>query len=104
MNDIEIARKYLHKAQSSKDRGLDFTMTFTAFKNVCRAKRCYYTGIVLTNKTRSFDRIDNSLGYVKGNVVACDRDFNTFKGHIENPQNGLNMDNVIKGMNKWKNR
>lgn len=104
MSDIEIATKYLNKAQHAKDKGIEFTLNFTSFKNVYRAKKCYYTGLPLTDRTRSIDRIDNSIGYVKGNVVACNRDFNTFKGHIENPQNGLNMDNVIKGMSKWKSR
>jgi hypothetical protein len=69
-NDVSIAMAYTSKAASSKARGIDFTISFTSFKNMCRAKKCYFTGLPLTPETFSIDRIDNTKPYEHGNVVS----------------------------------
>lgn len=71
---------------SAKKRGLDFTITkdefLTAVLNVC-----YYCGEVQEIKYKTYvylingiDRINNSLGYVSGNVRTCCRICNVAKG------------------------
>lgn len=79
-NDLELVRSYLAKAQSSKDRNIEFKLSFLSFKNICRAKKCYFTGLELNGETFSIDRIDSNKPYQSGNVVACHKAFNSLKG------------------------
>lgn len=87
MKDIVVAKKMLSIEQSAKSRGLDFDLDFYEVKRLLLAKRCYYTGVILNDDTGSpnklsFDRIDNSKGYVHGNVVACAEKFNQLKANL----------------------
>ncbi len=107
MNDIEIARKYINKTRNAETKGHEFTLSFVEFKRVVTAKRCYYTGIELTpGKEKenlatdiTIDRVDNSLGYIKGNVVACCHAYNQFKGVLES-DSPLNQTNVLRGLKR----
>lgn len=89
--DIQIAKKMIAKERNAKERGIEFDMTFTMFKNLMRAKKCYYTQAPLTDNgevvceptRRTIDRIDHKQGYVKGNVVACSHAYNQFKNEME---------------------
>ena len=88
MNEVNMARKYLAKCDNAKARGIKFDMSFTAFKNIMRAKYCFYTGVELTDDPnspaqRTIDRINHTKGYEKGNVVACSNAFNSFKSTLE---------------------
>ena len=99
MNELKLARAYLSKAQSSKARGIEFNLSFTSYKNLYRAKRCFYTGIQFDEQhKKSIDRIDNSKGYIKGNVVACWDQVNHLKSFTENGS-GLSMQHVKKMVN-----
>ena len=78
MDDLTIARKYISKAQKARNSGIEFNLSFVSFRNLMVAKKCKYTGIGLTEtcadrpasgSDRTIDRIDNSLGYIAGNVV-----------------------------------
>lgn len=105
MNDIQIARRYVQKERHARKDGVDFDLNFTSFKNLMRAKRCYYTGNLLTvqkgevqcDSDVTIDRVDNSKGYVPGNVVACSRVANQIKGTIESNTNGWNID-IVKSI------
>lgn len=89
--DLYVAKKYAAKAQNARDRGLDFTITYTSMKNMLKAKRCYYTGLPMTKQVGSIqkgsditiDRIDASKGYIPGNVVACSYAANQLKSQVE---------------------
>lgn len=94
--DLKVARKLERKAQDAKRRGIEFGLTFQSMKNLMSAKRCYYTGIVLTEpqglqddqtgrgaSDRTIDRIDGTKGYVPGNVVACCNAANNIKAQLE---------------------
>lgn len=89
-----VAEVYLSKAKHAEKKGIPFELGLMSVRNIVRAKRCYYTGVALTwtdrekgvrATDRTIDRIDNSKGYVKGNVVACSHLANQLKSHIENP-------------------
>lgn len=96
MTDVEFdaycAKSYLSKIQSCQQRGIEFKLNFTSFKNLMRAKKCYYTGVALTRgggqennpNYLTIDRIDNKLPYQKGNVVACCTKANQLKALVEN--------------------
>ena len=68
-------------------RGIEFDMTLTSIRNLYRAKKCFYTGEIMSlggnnHNSLTFDRVDNTKGYVKGNVVACVKWFNELKGSL----------------------
>ena len=92
MNDYDIAQRYVSKANHARQNGIEFSLSFTSFKNMMKSKRCKYTGIELTDSgkqlitDRTIDRIDSNKGYVKGNVVCICRAANQFKSLFENPQ------------------
>lgn len=91
-SDLELARKFLAKADNARCRGIPFTLTLTGFRNLMRAKRCYYTGLELVDAKeqvplqRTIDRIDHTKPYEKGNVVACSHAFNQLKNELEKTQ------------------
>ena len=95
MRDQDIAQRYLNKIKKCEEKHTDFTLTFYEFKRIITAKKCKYTGIELTYQTDhnqgptdvTIDRVDNSKGYVNGNVVACCYQYNQFKSVVENPEN-----------------
>lgn len=106
--DIAIAEKYLNKVKNAKDRNIPFNLSLTSFKNIQRAKKCYFTGIDLVDtpdqpNSRTIDRIDPTKGYEKGNVVACSLAANKFKAIIETTQNGLNKSQTEKVIKKCYN-
>lgn len=107
MDDLYIADRYIAKARSAADRGVEFTLSFTSFKNLMRAKRCYYTGVEFVSGKdskihRTIDRKDHSLGYVKGNVVACTKAANVLKSLIENPELGMTIGQAYDVVSKFK--
>lgn len=84
MKDIEIAKKMVNIHQSAKSRNLPFDLSFAEVKKVLTQKKCFFTGETFDGVThiRSFDRVDNELGYVSGNIVACTKDFNSKKADL----------------------
>jgi len=80
--DLVVAKKMVKLSQSAVDRGLQFDLTFTGLKNVMTAKKCFFSGVTLNDNTRSIDRVDNSKGYVTGNVVACHQLINSRKNSL----------------------
>ncbi|WP_407305394.1 hypothetical protein [Acinetobacter sp.] len=77
--DRFVVQYYTNKLTSCKARGIAFNLTFLQVKNLLRAKKCQYTGILLThtngpNGQRDTDltieRIDNNRPYETGNVCA----------------------------------
>lgn len=104
--DIEIVKRYQAIMTSASSRGLAFNISFAEFKRVYNTKKCYYTGVRLTHGNQSkggnfsFDRVDNSLGYVSGNLVACDVKFNQAKASLSLEQ----IDLLFKGISKFYNK
>jgi hypothetical protein len=80
--EVWVATKYLALKQSAADRNKVFELSLTHVRNLLRAKRCYYTGVPLNSRNHSIDRVDNSLGYVDGNVVACALHVNAAKNAL----------------------
>jgi hypothetical protein len=85
--DLIIAKKLVSLSISAKARGIEFDLSLQSLRNIHRARKCFYTGTVFINKSnhplsRTIDRVDNSKGYVVGNVVACTKIFNNKKGSL----------------------
>lgn len=102
VSDKKLAKKYTQLVSSSYDRGLDFDLSLVKLRRVLNAKRCFFTGIALTDETRSIDRVDSSLGYIDSNIVPCHTVFNSIKGQLEdrNTTPELNIQLASKGLLK----
>lgn len=102
--DEVVATKYLNKLKNAKDRNLEFNLTLTSIRNILKAKQCYFTKMPLDSETITIDRVDNKLGYVIGNVVACHTDANAFKALIEGNSKGLGLKEVARMIKLWEKR
>jgi hypothetical protein len=76
----KLMTAYCNKVSSTKKRELSFEISFNDFCRLKKAKKCFYTDVKLDSSNVSFDRVINSKGYVKGNIVACSEAFNKAKG------------------------
>lgn len=107
MFDAYVARRYISKFSSAKNRGIAFELSFAEFKRLMTAKRCHYTGISMTSvkdntpvfSDRTLERIDSSEGYTKQNTVVCCHGMNSLKNKcIEQGQ--MTPKQLVKAANK----
>ena len=103
MTDLQIAQRFVRKARQAKERGIFFDLSFTTFKRLLKRKTCYYTGVKFKDKPNdrlelTIDRIDNRLGYVEGNVVACTRRINLAKADLT-PEEIKSIYKVLNSLN-----
>lgn len=102
--DEKVAALYLKKMQSARDRHLGFHLSFREFKTLMKKKRCVYTGVEMTAPkagghpltTRTLERVNNKLGYVKGNVIAVCHYANQLKSIWEDSSNCFSINHVVK--------
>lgn len=85
--ELLTAALHAHLYKSARARGKDFNLTLPDTRKLITAKRCGYTGILLTDErgkpnTRSIERVDGSKGYIKGNVVAVSNKANKLKSSL----------------------
>lgn len=76
-----LEKKMRQKKAQAKTRGLEFSLTLFQFQALYECRVCFYTGIELVQGTKpgnpvppnawTLDRVDNTLGYIPGNVVVC---------------------------------
>lgn len=86
ISDNHIRVKFDSKQRDAEERGIYFGFTRKEFKHLWRTndQHCDYTGTLLTTdvgfpNTASLDRIDESKGYVIGNVCIVRSDINLLK-------------------------
>lgn len=110
MRDVCLARLYINKAQSAADLGHEFSISFSEYKRLMCRKTCTYSGLRFRNKgfsSRSLDRIDNSKGYISGNVAAVCVGINSIKSQWENPIvdiDEVSMMKVLISLKKIRNK
>ena len=88
VHDRNVIKKFLFIEQSALKRGLDFDLSIKTVRALLNKKTCAYTGVTFSANEKSpsyktFDRVDNTKGYVDGNVVACTRFINELKDRFE---------------------
>lgn len=87
-----LSNKFNMYLKRAKSRGIEFAITLEDFKNLI-SNPCTYCQYSETG----VDRIDNSLGYVKGNVTSCCKYCNRAK-HEESEENFLKWLNHVKAL------
>lgn len=110
IKDEIVANRYINKIKACRTSNTEFSLSFYEFKRLISASKCKYTGIKLTFHTGvnqiptdvTIDRIDNKKGYVTGNVVACSKGYNSFKGALENPNNTITFAILEKALKVQK--
>ena len=90
-----ILTKRLNILKSANKRGLEFNLTDANIKTLLNKKTCYYTGVAFDEgndpmNVRTFERVDDTKGYVKDNVVAVTLRANRIKNIL------LEHDNELK--------
>lgn len=79
--ELALAKKYQNLHQSATDRGIEFGLTLADLRAVMSRKRCEFTGLPSApNDKLSLDRVDNTKGYVPGNVTVMRTTVNAKKG------------------------
>jgi len=63
-----IEKLYIAHKNGAESRGLMFTLPMVLFATYY-GKPCYYCGC--KTWTIGLDRVDNSKGYIEGNIVSC---------------------------------
>lgn len=118
MTDTEVARRLVNKQNNAKKRNIHFDLSFKRMKQMCLQKTCFYTGITFQGIANdiaigdgekklavgpfamSIDRVDNNLGYIDSNVVACTVQINHLKANMTPKM----FEQVMKGIAKVRKR
>lgn len=104
-----ILRKRLQIISSANRRGLEFDLSDEDVRLLLETTVCYYTGVTFNEgddplNTKTFERIDNSKGYVSSNVVAVTLRANRIKNVLLEQDNDLKITptQFIRMANKLK--
>ena len=110
ITDIQIAKKLVNLSNSAKNRDIEFDVSFKRMKQILNTKSCFYTKSELNfisndDNQLTIDRIDNNVGYIDSNIVACSAKFNRLKKDltstdIKNMFMGLKRKGVYERYNK----
>jgi len=107
-----VAEYYVGKSRSAIERDIPWKLSLMSFRNMMRATVCPYTGVLMTKPNLStpkptditIDRIDNTKGYIPGNVMAISRMANNFKSIFENPKYPLDMGTATVALSRMNKR
>lgn len=125
MNNKErasVIAKWLALYKSAEKRGLEFDLSISEVRKLFNRKTCMATGIkfysgapVDTTKKdlpwnyKTFERIDESKGYVTGNVIVAIHSYNNVKAQLFSDGRFSYLDRdiifkILEGMVKWNNK
>jgi hypothetical protein len=80
--------RFKKSIRAAKARGIEWTLTLDEFVSIS-SQPCYYCSNDFCRPVEigsGLDRLDNSKGYVMGNVVPCGKDCNTLRMNILTPE------------------
>jgi hypothetical protein len=87
VTDIEVAKKMISIKHSADTRGIIFDMSLKRVRQLLNMNKCFITGADLNrvngdDNQLTFDRLDNTKGYIDSNVVACSLRMNRAKDSL----------------------
>src|SRR6266481_2597154 len=71
---------YAAYVRKSKERNLTFRLSLEEFEQIISDGRCGYCG---EYEILGLDRVDNRIGYLKSNVIACCSECNFMKRDMD---------------------
>jgi hypothetical protein len=98
--DITPEQKLAQTRESANNRRYVCTITLDNVKLLMAETHCQYTGVQFSDDPRqnqTFERVDNSMGYVPGNVIPVTL-------HVNNLKGSLSLVELKKRANNWQNR
>lgn len=92
--DNPAERLYKQSKRSARDRNLEYNLDQKYIQDLLEKQNncCAYSGVTFLHDSKdkttypTLDRIDNNLGYVKGNVCLCTYTVNTMKSNLTTEQ------------------
>lgn len=84
--ESKVASKFNQIRRSADRRGKPFNLTYAYVRNLLNQTHCAYSGLPFTEESdtrMSFERWDNQLGYVRGNVIPVMLKLNKFRDDKE---------------------
>lgn len=94
--------QYSASKSKAKYSGLDWDLSLEDYSNL-RNNTCYYCGNKLPETSRGLDRLDNSKGYIKGNVVPCCYGCNNLKSDVLSEKETLEVIKLLKQLRNKEN-
>ena len=103
--DTMVASRYGMKTHDALTRGKHFDLTIAQFRKLYMRKRCAYTGVELVFKRdgngtpanyATLERVDNTKGYVIGNVVVVSHEANQIKSVFESKAGTIDVRVAVK--------
>lgn len=88
LNKFYFANRVATMQKRSKSKGLTCDITEKDVARLKAEKVCYYTGAVMSPRNSTFDRVDNHIGYMNGNVVMCTMSANQLKSAVFESSDG----------------
>jgi hypothetical protein len=86
LSKLHVVSKYKSVLERAIRKGIDFNLDLEDVEKLLNTPNCYYTNQLFDDKvqalTQTFDRVDSTIGYVKGNVVACTFQVNELKNKL----------------------
>jgi len=85
--DFFVCEYMYLKTRECRERNLDFCLSFKTVKRLLNIKNCQVTKVPFVKVSNSpnrptVDRIDNSKGYIEGNVAVVTHAYNQMKGNL----------------------
>lgn len=109
--EVAAAFKFVRTSRSAKSRCLEFSISLSEFVRILSRKTCQYTGVKFNPNDpkliQTVERIDNSKGYVSGNVIVVTHVANQIKNELMERMDGdfyigyKAMHNFFKAMIKY---
>lgn len=90
-----IQGQYTTSKNKAKIRNQEWDLTFEEYKEL-RSKNCHYCSGPLPESSRGLDRLDNSKGYIKDNVVPCCYGCNNLKSNVLSEKETLKVVELLK--------
>lgn len=89
--------------RDAKYKGKIWKLTFEEYVEILGNKKCFYCNSNLPKQGSGLDRMDNTKGYIKDNVLPCCYTCNTFKRNLLSYNEMLEIINIIKKLRNTNN-
>lgn len=114
MNPIEfdtmVAGRYGMKTHDAQTRGKPFELTLAQFRMLYKRQYCAYTGVALSYRRNAdgslppnyatLERVDNTKGYIPGNVVIVSNEANKAKSVFESKCGDMDLITAVRMFTK----